>query len=144
MAVAVEFRKFQPKDSREDLLRRVEAAPHQHAEAVLAAYEVLEKLHEADVLSLMNGLLGAKNMVVDRAATVASSTEMINLLRLSLVAGGLLKNLNPSDLEGILQESKKEPPSMFQILKRMTSKDARRALGAMGGVLNMIGVSLRK
>ena len=144
MAVAVEFRKFQPKDSREDLLRRVEAAPHQHAEAVLAAYEVLEKLHEADVLSLMNGLLGAKNMVVDRAATVASSTEMINLLRLSLVAGGLLKNLNPSDLEGILQESKKEPPSMFQILKRMTSKDARRALGAMGGVLNMIGVALRK
>ena len=144
MAVAVEFRKFQPKDSREDLLRRVEAAPHEHAEAVLAAYGVLEKLHEADVLSLLNGLLGAKNMVVDRAADVVSSTEMVNLLRISLLAGGLLKNINPDDLHAVIEEGNKEPPSMFQILKRMTSTDARRALGAMGGLLNIFGAALRK
>ena len=144
MAVAVEFRKFQPKDSREDLVRRVEAAPLEHAEAVLAAYGVLEKLHEADVLSLLSGLLGAKNMVVDRAADVVSSTEMVNLLRITLMAGGLLKNLNPDDLQGVLHESRAEPPSMFQILKRMTSKDARRALGAMGGLLNILGAALRK
>ena len=144
MAVAVEFRKFQPKDSREDLVRRVEAAPLEHAEAVLAAYGVLEKLHEADVLSLLQGLLGAKNMVVDRAADVVSSTEMVNLLRITLMAGGLLKNLNPDDLQAVLHEGHAEPPSMFQILKRMTSKDARRALGAMGGLLNILGAALRK
>jgi len=144
MAVAVEFRKFQPTDSREDLLRRVEAAPHEHAEAVLAAYGVLEKLHEADVLSLLNGLLGAKNLVVDRAADVISSAEMVNLLRISLLAGGLLKNIHPDDLNDVLKESSQEPPSLFQILKRMTSKDARRALGAMGGLLNIFGAALRK
>jgi len=144
MAVAVEFRKFQPKDSREDLLRRVEAAPSEHAEAVLAAYGVLEKLHEADVLNLLSGLLGAKNLVVDRAADVVSSAEMVNLLRISLIAGNLLKNINPGDLHGVLEEAEKEPPSTFQILKRMTSKDARRALGAMGGLLNVFGAALRK
>ena len=144
MAVAVEFRKFQPTDSREDLLRRVEAAPHEHAEAVLAAYGVLEKLHEADVLSLLNGLLGAKNLVVDRAADVISSAEMVNLLRISLLAGGLLKNIHPDDLNDVLKESSQEPPSLFQILKRITSKDARRALGAMGGLLNIFGAALRK
>ena len=144
MAVAVEFRKFQPKDSREDLLRRVEAAPSEHAEAVLAAYGVLEKLHEADVLNLLSGLLGAKNLVVDRAADVVSSAEMVNLLRISLIAGNLLKNINPGDLHGVLEEAEKVPPSTFQILKRMTSKDARRALGAMGGLLNVFGAALRK
>ena len=144
MAVAVEFRKFQTTDSREDLLGRVEAAPHEHAEAVLAAYGVLEKLHEADVLSLLNGLLGAKNLVVDRAADVISSAEMVNLLRISLLAGGLLKNIHPDDLNDVLKESSQEPPSLFQILKRMTSKDARRALGAMGGLLNIFGAALRK
>jgi uncharacterized protein YjgD (DUF1641 family) len=144
MAVAVDFRKFKPVDSREDLLRRVEAAPREHAEAVLAAYGVLEKLHEADVLSLLNGLLGAKNMVVDRAADVVSSAEMVNLLRMSLLAGSLLKKIDPKDLHAVLIESEKEPPGMFQILRRMTSKDARRALGAFGGLLNILGAALRK
>ena len=51
MAVAVDFRVYQPADSREDLLRKVNEAPAKHAEAVLAAYEVLEKLHEKDVLN---------------------------------------------------------------------------------------------
>jgi uncharacterized protein YjgD (DUF1641 family) len=144
MAVAVEFRKFQPTDSREDLLRRVEAAPLEHAEAVLAAYEVLEKLHEADVLNLLSGLIGAKNMVVDRAADVVSSTEMVNLLRISLLAGNLLEKIDPNDLHTVLAEAEKEPPGVFQILQRMTSKDARRALGAMGGLLNVLGAAMRK
>jgi len=89
-------------------------------------------------------LLGAKNLVVDRAADVVSSAEMVNLLRISLIAGNLLKNINPGDLHGVLEEAEKEPPSTFQILKRMTSKDARRALGAMGGLLNVFGAALRK
>ena len=84
MAVAVDFRVYQPADSREDLLRKVNEAPAKHAEAVLAAYEVLEKLHEKDVLNLMKGLLGAKDTVVDHVADLVSSQEMVNLLRLFL------------------------------------------------------------
>jgi hypothetical protein len=60
MAVAVDFRRFEPADSRDDLLRKVKAAPAEHAEAILAAYEVLEKLDEKDVLSTVNGLLGGR------------------------------------------------------------------------------------
>jgi hypothetical protein len=60
MAVAVDFRMFEPADSRDDLLRKVKAAPAEHAEAILAAYEVLEKLDEKDVLSTVNGLLGGR------------------------------------------------------------------------------------
>jgi uncharacterized protein YjgD (DUF1641 family) len=139
MAIAVDFRKFEPVDSRDDLLRKVKAAPAEHAEAILAAYEVLEKLHEKDVLSTINGLLGAKDMVVDRLADVVSSKEIVNLLRLSLIAGNMVKNINPDDLHGVLKEASGDPPGFFQIVKRMTSKDARRALGALGSMLNIFG-----
>jgi uncharacterized protein YjgD (DUF1641 family) len=144
MAIAVDFRRFEPVDSRDDLVRRVKAAPAEHAEAILAAYEVLEKLHEKDVLSTLNGLLGAKDMVLDRVADVVSSAEMVNLLRLGLMAGNLMKDVNPDALHKVLDESSSEPPSLFQILKRMMSKDARRALGAAVSVLNVFGGALGK
>jgi uncharacterized protein YjgD (DUF1641 family) len=144
MAVAVDFRKFEPVDSRDDLLRKVKAAPAQHAEAILAAYEVLEKLHEKDVLSTINGLLGAKDAVVDRLADVVSSAEMVNLLRLALLSGNLMKEINPDHLHVVLNEAAEEPPGFFQIARRMTSKDARRALGVFGGVLNLFGAALGK
>jgi hypothetical protein len=56
MAIAVDFREFTPADSREDLIRRVEQAPVEHAEAVLAAYDLLQRLHEKGLLDLLNGL----------------------------------------------------------------------------------------
>ena len=144
MAVAVDFRVYQPADSREDLIRKVNEAPAKHAEAILAAYEVLEKLHEKDVLNLMKGLLGAKDTVVDHVADLVSSQEMVNLLRLSLLAGNLLKDINPDDLHGVLKEAEGEPPSLFQIARRMTSKNARRAMGTAGGLLNVFGAALSK
>jgi uncharacterized protein YjgD (DUF1641 family) len=142
MAVAVDFRRFEPVDSRDDLLRKVKAAPAEHAEAILAAYQVLEKLHEKDVLSTLNGLLGAKDIVVDRLADVVSSAEVVNLLRLALIAGNIVKQLNPDDLHGVLQEAAAKPPGFLQIVRRMTSKDARRALGAFGSLLNVFGAAL--
>ena len=144
MAVAVDFRVYQPVDPREDLMRKVHEAPEKHAEAILAAYEVLEKLHEKDVLNLINGLLGAKDTVVDHVADLISSKEMVNLLRLSLLAGNLLKDINPDDLHGVLKEAEGEPPSLFQIARRMTSKNARRVMGAAGGLLNVFGAALGK
>src|SRR5580698_446950 len=144
MAVAVDFRVYQPVDPREDLMRKVHEAPEKHAEAILAAYEVLEKLHEKDVLNLINGLLGAKDTVVDHVADLISSKEMVNLLRLSLLAGNLLKDINPDDLHGVLKEAEGEPPSLFLIARSMTSKNARRVMGAAGGLLKVFGAALGK
>ncbi|ADW71197.1 hypothetical protein [Granulicella tundricola] len=144
MAVAVDFRVYTPVDAREDLLKRVSEAPVQHAEAVLAAFEVLEKLHEKDVLSTINGLLGAKDTVINHVAGLVSSKEMINILRLSLLAGNLVKDIDPDALHGVLKEAQGTPPSFFQIGKRMLSPDARRAMGVFGGILNVFGAALKK
>ena len=144
MAIAVDFRRFEPVDSRDDLLRRVKNAPAEHAEAILAAYEVLAKLHEKDVLSTLNGLLGAKDVVVDKTADLISSVEMVNVLRIALMVGNLMKSLSPDELHDVLNDAASRPPSLFQIMKRMMTKDARRALGAAGSVLNIFGAALGK
>ena len=64
MAMPVSFREFTPRNSRDDLLRRLEQAPAEHVEALLAAYDLLERLHETGLLDTANGLLSAGETVV--------------------------------------------------------------------------------
>ena len=46
-----------PRDPREELRSRLDRAPLEHAEALLAGYEVLQGLHDQGVLELLRGLL---------------------------------------------------------------------------------------
>lgn len=142
MAVPVEFRKFTPQDSRVDLVRRVENAPVEHAEAVLAAYDLLEQLHEKDILNLLTGLVAAKDTVVNHVADVASSPETVKGLRILLMLFNSLKTVDADKLHQALNSD--ETPSLFSVAKQMTSEDSRRALGAMAGVLNVFGAALAK
>jgi hypothetical protein len=70
MAMAVEYREFTPRNSREDLIRKVEQAPVAHAQAVLAAYELLQRLHEKGMIDLLGGLLSAGETVVEHIVDV--------------------------------------------------------------------------
>ena len=47
-----------PRDPRVELRTRLENAPVEHAEALLAAYEVLQGLHDNGVLEILRGALG--------------------------------------------------------------------------------------
>src|ERR1700757_2346594 len=94
MAKAVEFREFTPSNSRDDLIRRVEKAPAEHAEALLAAWDLLERLHEKGVLDLLSGLLSAGDMVVDRVTDIISSKQMVTGVRMALVLTNLLGALD--------------------------------------------------
>ena len=98
MAIAVDFREFTPRNSRDDLIRRVEQAPVEHAEAVLAAYDLLQRLHEKGVIDLLNGLLSAGDTVVERAVDVVSSKEMVTALRIALIFSNLLSSIDPDKL----------------------------------------------
>ena len=85
MAIAVDYREFTPRNSREDLIRKVEQAPVAHAEAVLAAYDLLQRLHEKGMIDLLSGLLSAGDTVVDHVVDVISSREMVTALRICLL-----------------------------------------------------------
>jgi uncharacterized protein YjgD (DUF1641 family) len=144
MAVAVDFREFTPVDSREDLIRRVEQAPIEHAEAVLAAYELLQRLHQKGLLGLLNGLLSAGDTVVDRVVDVVSSKEMVTALRIGLVFSNVLTLIDADALHAVIAEAGKDTPSLLAIVKQAASKDARRGLATAVGLLNVFGSALSK
>src|ERR1700731_4861882 len=122
MTVAVDFRKFTPVDSREDLIRRVEQAPVEHAEAVLAAYDLLQRLHEKGMIDLLNGLLSAGDTVVERVVGIISSREMVTALRMALMLSGLLNSIDPDELHTAISNAGKETPSLFAIGKQVASQ----------------------
>ncbi|WP_353070940.1 hypothetical protein [Tunturiibacter gelidiferens] len=144
MAVAVDFREFKPVDSREDLIRRVEQAPIEHAEAVLAAYDLLLRLHAKGLLDLLNGLLSAGDTVVDRVVDVVSSKEMVTALRILLIFSNLFTLIDADVLHAVIAEAGKETPSLLALGKQAASKDARRGLATAVGLLNVFGAALSK
>ena len=144
MAVAVDFREFTPVDSRQDLIRRVEQAPAEHAEAVLATYDLLERLHRTGLLDLLNGLLSAGYTVVNDVVDVVSSKEMVTALRMGLILSNLLSSIDADALHAVIAEAGKEAPSLLALGKQAASKDARRGMAAAVGLLSVFGAALSK
>ena len=144
MAVAVDFREFKPVDSRADLVRRVEQAPIEHAEAVLATYDLLQQLHDKGLLDLLNGLLSAGDTVVEHVVDVVSSKEMVTALRIGLIFSNLLNSIDADGLHAVVAGAGKETPSLLALGKQAASKDARRGLATALGLLNLFGAALNK
>ena len=142
MAIAVDYREFTPRNSREDLIRKVEQAPVAHAEAVLAAYDLLQRLHEKGMIDLLNGLLSAGDTVVERLVDVISSREMVTALRIGLIFSNLLSSIDPDKLHAVISNAGKDAPSLLAVGKQAASKDARRGMAAAVGLLNVFGEAL--
>lgn len=143
MAKAIDFREFTPRDSRDDLIRKVEQAPAEHAEAVLATYDLLQRLHDKGVIDLINGLLSAGDTVVERVTDVISSKEAVTALRTILVLGSLVTSIDPDKLQAVISQAEDdEPPSLMSIVKQAGSKDARRGLAIAVDLLNVLGAAV--
>ena len=144
MAMPVEFREFTPKDSRGDLIRRLQDAPEEHAEALLASYELLQRLHDKGLIDVANGLLSASDTVVDRLVALISSKQAVTGLRLALMMSNLLENIDPDKIHDLLSGPTKKPESLIKIGKEALSEDARAGMSAAVGMLNILGEALRK
>jgi uncharacterized protein YjgD (DUF1641 family) len=144
MAIAVDFRKFTPLDSCGDLVRRIEQAPLEHAEAPLAAYDLLQRMHQKGLIDLLNGLLSAGDTVLDRVVDVVSSKEMVAALRMGLIASSLLTSMDADALQAVITGAGKENPSLLAVGKQAASKNTRRGIAAAVGILNLLGAALSK
>lgn len=135
------------RDARDELKQRIESAPVEHAAAVLSAYRLLEELYQSGLLDLLRGAASAGGEIVTQASALAVQPESIRAMQNLLVLGKLLGSMNPDVLHGlteklpsvVAQSPVKEPPSLFRILQRITSKDSRRALAAVVDALESIG-----
>jgi uncharacterized protein YjgD (DUF1641 family) len=136
--------------AREELKRRIDAAPVEHADAVLDAYELLQQLHDSGTLDVLRGLLGAGDQVVRHVVALAIKPESVSVLRNLLVLTNVLGAISPDKLESVLggvpaalaQQPAENPPSLLALLRRFSSVESRRALNVAATVLESVGKGL--
>ena len=138
-----------PRDPREELRSRLERAPLEHADALLATYEVLQGLHDRGVLELLRGLLGSGDKVLEVAVDAARTPESVRAIRNFLVLVKTLGEIDPDLFDGFalalpeaMRQAKaqgKEPPGFLAILNKFRSKDLRRGLVAVNSLLEAWG-----
>ena len=148
MAKPVAYRVFTPPDAREQLKRRIDDAPVEHAEAVLSAYRLLEQAHQSGALELVRGALGAQDSIINHVADVVTQPEMVNAIRNLLIVGKLLGSIDPDVLQAAVSgeaEGKKTtaPPTLFGLLGRVNTGDARRGLNIATGLLTALGAAAK-
>jgi uncharacterized protein YjgD (DUF1641 family) len=141
-----------PRDPREEINSRLQQAPLEHAEAVLAAYEVLQGLHDHGVLELMRGTLGGGEKILEQVVAVGSSDQAIratrNLLLLVTTLGeidpALLSDLTRAIPKALVQANAEEakPPGLIKLMSTFWNKDFRRGLAAFNDLLVVFGRNL--
>jgi uncharacterized protein YjgD (DUF1641 family) len=132
-----------PSDPRETLYKRLESAPHEHAEALLTTYDILQGLHDQGILELAKGALGSSEKVLQIVVDAANTPEVIrgirNVMILAKIADAidphLLESLAKAVPEGLAEAQNPRPLGYWQLMKKLLSRDTRRVLLAGACVL---------
>ncbi len=142
-----------PYDPRETLRKRLEAAPIDHAEALLESYELLQQLYKTGTLRALTGALSTGNQILETAVDAARSSEAICAARNAILLGKMLASINPEILEGIvvavgetLGSYKKpviEPPGLFALLSQFRQKELRRSVALINRFLDSLGNQIK-
>jgi hypothetical protein len=143
MAQAVDFRQFTPENSRDDLARRIHEIPREHADALLAAVALLQKCHDAGLLSLASGLISAGNTIIEHLADVADSPQAVTGLRTALILGNLLNTLDPDDLQKAVSV-REQDVSICRIARAVLSKESRQMAVIGINLINVFGSAFTK
>jgi uncharacterized protein YjgD (DUF1641 family) len=140
------------RDARVELQTRLQNAPLERAEALLAAYEVLQGLHDRGVLELMRGALGSSDKVIEIIVDASKTPESIRGIRNILILTKILGSIEPELVEGFarsvpeaLAETKAcdpKPPGFWGILKQFGNRDFRRGLVLINSMLAAFGRNL--
>jgi uncharacterized protein YjgD (DUF1641 family) len=141
-----------PRDPREELRKRLEQAPAEHAEALLDSYELLQQLHDHGVFQLLRGALGASDTLVETAVEAARSDESVRALRNTIILAKMMGSINPELLQdiavavgetlGCLNKPVIEPPGLFSLLGQFRHKELRRSIALINRFLDTLGIQL--
>jgi uncharacterized protein YjgD (DUF1641 family) len=138
------------RDPREELRAKLEQAPVEHAEAVLAGFEVLQGLHDRGVLELLRGGLAGGDRILEMAVEATKTPEAIRGLRNVLILARVFGSIEPELLEkfaravpdalvSVVKTEQAEPPGFWGVLKIFRSKNLRRGLAVVNSVLEAWG-----
>jgi uncharacterized protein YjgD (DUF1641 family) len=137
------------RDSREELSARLQNAPVEHAEALLAGYEVLQGLHDSGAFDLLRGLLGSGDKVLQTAVDATRKPESVRIMRNLLLLTKMLGEIDPDLFEGFvhalpeaMQKANaqgKESPGLLSTLNKFRSKDLLRGIVVVNSLLEIWG-----
>lgn len=138
-----------PRDPRQELDSRLRRAPIEHAEALLAGYEVLQALHDSGVLELLRGVLGSREQVWKAAVDAARTPGSTRLLRNLITIVKTLAGTDPDLFNGFarafpeaMRQAKgqgKTSPGLLSVLNELRREDLRRGLVAVNSLLKAWG-----
>jgi uncharacterized protein YjgD (DUF1641 family) len=139
-------------DPRAELQARLQSAPIEHAEALLAAYEVLQGLHDRGVFELLRGALGSSDKVIEIIVAAANTPESIRGIRNILILAKILGNMEPAFVEGFARSlpeaiaftkaHESNPPGVWGVMSKFGDKDFRRGLLLVTALLEAFGRNL--
>lgn len=141
----------QPVDPKKELMRRVESAPRDHAEALLAAWELLQTSHDKGILDLAQGVIGGRDIIAGKLAEAANSPDGINLSRNLIALGRIVAALDPEMLYRLSRALdrhaptvQEKPPSLLSLFRQLRGEDSRRGLAYALDLLAAVGPATRE
>jgi uncharacterized protein YjgD (DUF1641 family) len=142
------------RDPRQELIARLQAAPAEHAEALLASYELLQELHDRRVLEVLRGALGAGDKLIESAVSAAEAKESVVALRNAIILGKMLGSINPDLLRCVAvaveqtlggdQKPVVEAPGLFELLMQFRLKELRRSMSLINRFLDVLGKEIKQ
>ena len=139
-------------DPRIELQHRLQAAPAEHAAALLDAYALLQVLHDRGMIDTARGFVGSANQVLEIAVEESLKKGSIHAMRNMILLFNMLGSIEPETLQKFtapipqavqLAAVTGEPPGLFGLMKlSVFNKDFRRGLAAMINILRGIGMKL--
>src|SRR6202051_3551721 len=83
--------------------RLLRDAPHQHAEAILSALDLLQLLHDHGVLDLLRGMVSAGDHLVDTFTAAVNTRESLRAIRNFILLTKLFASIPPEVWSSLLQ-----------------------------------------
>jgi uncharacterized protein YjgD (DUF1641 family) len=149
-------------DYHQELMHRVNAAPKEHAEALLVLWDLLQTSHDQGILELAQGMIGGKDIITGKLAEAANLPESIAAIRNGMALARVLGTIDPDMLHrlskalddqakhklkaeqqramhGGPKPAEEKVPSLWQLGKKVMSKDARRGIAFATDLLLALG-----
>lgn len=147
---------FQPNpvDPHKELMQRVESAPREHAEALLAAWDLLQTSHDQGILELAQGLIGGRDIIAGKLAEAANSPDGVNVIRNLIALGRIVASIDPEMLYKVsraldrnpprVPSAQEKPPSLLSLFRQFRAEDTRRGLAYGLDLLAVLGAATRE
>jgi uncharacterized protein YjgD (DUF1641 family) len=143
-----------PPDSRALLRERLERAPQQHADAILAAYDLLQALHDRGILDITRTALMASDELLEKVVEGINTPSSIRALRNLVFWQGILGSIEPKWFRGLTEAvpeglekataERDRPVRLWSLLRRALSKNSLRGLAAGVDFLESFGRHLHR